>query len=177
LDGPSHLIVSRALHRSDSLIVRFLAGLALIEYCAFWRATSDGSAVNRALKRLAGIEPREHAHGSGFASRLAASEAMRKIDTLPIFTKSPTSGPFDLFTLTIEGRTPSDIHNWRLRDDEAEDLRPIPPKSTGKPPKPETAVVPPGPFLSASHARAKELLATEDYAMIVEMTKEEVARG
>lgn len=49
--NPEHLIVSRALHRSDSLIVRFLIGTALVEYCDFWRSSADGRAVYRALKR------------------------------------------------------------------------------------------------------------------------------
>jgi hypothetical protein len=103
---------------------------------------------------------------------------MRIIDGLPIFTKSPTSGPFNLFALVIEARTPSDIKNWQVRDDEAESVRPIP-KAPKPKPVPATAIVPtPDPFLARFHAQAKELLSDDDYAMIVEMTKEEeIDRG
>lgn len=177
--APAHLLVSRALHRADALTIRFLVGLALVEFCAFWVGTRDGAAVTRAFKRLAGIPPGQQAWGSGFASRLACSEPLRVVDTLPIFSRSPQTGSFDLFTLTIEGRTPSDVPNWRLRDDEAEDVRPIPPKSKVKPPMVAPAVVVPvpDPFLGTFHDRAKELLSADDYNLIVEMTKEEVARG
>ena len=98
---------------------------------------------------------------------------MRALDNLPIFSRSPQAGPFDLFTLTIEARTPSDIQNWRVRADETESVRPIP----ESPPKAKPAMVAvvsaPDPFLSAFHTKAKELLSDEDYNMLVEMTKEE----
>jgi len=116
----SHLLVNRGLQRSDIVTIRFLVGLALSEFCAFWRGTCDGAAVARALKKLAGFQPHEPAWGSGFASRLAICEPMRIVDGLPIFSHSPQSGPFDLFTFALEGRTPSDIRNWQVRSDEAE---------------------------------------------------------
>jgi hypothetical protein len=97
--NPEHLMISRSLSRSDSLTIRFLVALSLTEYCDFWRSSSDGRAVKRALIRLAGIERGEHPYGSGFASRLAACEALRVVDSLPIFAKNPPVGPFDLFSL------------------------------------------------------------------------------
>jgi hypothetical protein len=175
---PAHLMVSRALHRSDSLTIRFLVGLALVEFCGFWSSARDGAATTRGLKRLANIQPQEYAFGSGFASRLASSEAMRVLDALPIFSRNPESEPFDLFALTIEGRSPSDIRNWRVRDDQTEDVRPLPKSPPKTKPVPVTVSPVPDPFLSAFHARAKELLSAGDYETILEMTKEEeVARG
>jgi hypothetical protein len=171
-----HLLTNRALSRADSLLIRFLVALALVEFCSFWSGTRDGAATRRALKRLAGIPPHEEAWVSGFASRLAASEAMRVVDNLPIFAKMPQTGPFDLFVLPIEARSPSDIRNWQVRDGATEAMRPIPAAIKVKPP-PMAELPVPDPFLSAFHDRAKQLLGTDDYNMIVEMTKEEVARG
>jgi hypothetical protein len=173
----THLLADRALQRGDSLTIRFLIGLALSEFCTFWRGTSDGAAVTRALRKLAGFEPHENAWGSGFASKLAICEQMRILDSLPVFSRSPQSGPFNLFVVTVEGRTPSDIKNWQVRTGETEAIRPIPkppPKSMSKPP----VVVPaPDPFLSAFHTRAQELLAAEDYAMLKELAlQKEVGR-
>jgi hypothetical protein len=80
--------------------------------------------------------------------------------------------PFDLFLLTIEARIPSDIRNWRVHDDETESVRPIP-KSPSKPgPVPAPVSPTPDPFYGAFHSKAKELLAAEDYAMIMELAKE-----
>ena len=171
--SPAHLLVGRALNRADTLTIRFVVGLALVEFCAFWASTRDGAAVTRAFKRMAGIPLHERAWGTGFASRLASSEVMRAVDNLPIFSRSPQAGPFDLFTLTIEARTPSDIQNWRVRADETESVRPIPqsPPETETKPEPAAVLPAPDPFLGAFHDRAKELLPADDYNMIVEMTR------
>jgi hypothetical protein len=167
----THLFVSRALPRADALTIRFLVGLALSEFCAFWGRTRDGAAVRRALKKLAGFEPHENAWGTGLAGRLAICEPMRIVDSLPIFSRSPQSGPFDLFVVTVEGRSPSDIKNWQVRIGEPEVVRPIP-KPPPKP-KPEPAVVvsPSDPFFAAFHERAKELLPSADFELLCELAK------
>ena len=57
----NHLLVTRSLSRADTLTIRFVVGLALVEFCAFWASTRDGAAVTRAFKRMAGIPLHERA--------------------------------------------------------------------------------------------------------------------
>jgi hypothetical protein len=102
---PAHLLVQRALHRADTLHLRFLVGLSLVEYCLFWWNTHDGKGVADTLHQAAGYTPNENAWGSGFASRLAISPLL----------------------LPIEGRSPSDIPRLRTREgSEPEAGEPIP---------------------------------------------------
>jgi hypothetical protein len=79
------LLVKRALHRADTVTVRFLIGLSLVEYCLFWWHASDGKGVTDALRQAAGYSLDERVWGSAFASRLANSDLLRSVDQLPIF--------------------------------------------------------------------------------------------
>jgi hypothetical protein len=113
----SHLIVSRALKRVDTVIVKFLLSLALAEYVGFWRgkARHDGGALREAIIRLAAIEP-EAFWGITLASKLCASELFRALDTLPVFGPSPSQEPHTLFTLpAVRLRERSELPNWRPR--------------------------------------------------------------
>ena len=47
------------------MVVRFLIGLALTDYCLFWGSSHDGSSVRNALKRLANDEPGAGIWGTG----------------------------------------------------------------------------------------------------------------
>jgi hypothetical protein len=127
---PAHLLVKRALHRADTLHLRFLVGISLVEYSLFWWRATDGKGVTDALRQAAGYVPGENSWGSAFASRLAISELLLPIDRLPIFDPSPQAGPHILGTIKIVGRSPSDIPRWRIRpDDEPEAGEPIPKRS------------------------------------------------
>lgn len=172
-----HLIVSKSLARADVLIVRFLVSLALTEFCTFWTRASDGRAIGKELRKLAAYEPGENAWGSGFASRLALCEQLRGIDSLPIFGRTPQSGPFELFTLEATQQSPSDIGNWRMRGGQTETVKPVPPK---KKPAPMLAGRPPmlaepavDPFLTSFYARARELLDGETFAALETLCREE----
>jgi hypothetical protein len=144
-----HVLVSRLLARADAFAIRFLVSLSLIEYCLYWNATTDGHGVQRALRELAGYAATESAWGSSFASRLAISEPMRALDSLPIFGRTPTAGPHALFDFKAALRTPSDIRGWRMRNGESESLDPLPPKSPKK-----TAREPAKPFPEPSNPPA-----------------------
>ena len=116
----SHPLVARSLANADALILRFLVGIALGEYCMFWGQTSDGAAVRNALKKLAGFAAGDRAWGTQFASRLADCGAMKAVDALPVYSpmgeiNSPIgeTGPFPLFTFEATLRSPSDIPRWR----------------------------------------------------------------
>ena len=107
-----HVLVSRALHRADSLTIRFFAGLSLVEFCGYWERSRDGKATHKALLELCGCRPEQRLFGSGLASQLAASPALQTIDKLPIFGLGNESGPFPLFALDAKLRTPSDVAGW-----------------------------------------------------------------
>ena len=107
-----HVLVAKALHRADSLIIRFFAGLALVEFCGYWERSRDGKATHKALLELCGCRPEQRLFGSGLASQLAASPALQTIDNLPIFGVRNESGPWSLFTLTAQLRVPSDVAGW-----------------------------------------------------------------
>jgi hypothetical protein len=164
-----HLLVSRALQRADNLTVRFLAGLALVEFCLFWGDTRDGASVRNELKRLAGFTAGDRAWGSSFASGLAISEPMRVVDTLPIFGRTPEPGPHGLFGVEVAQRSPSDIRNWATNG-QAEVLQPLPPKAP-KTIQPPTVVQAPDPFFETFHQRAKDLLSPEDFGVLEEMAR------
>jgi hypothetical protein len=87
-----HLLVNRALARADTLSIRFLVSLSLVEFVQFWGGSRDGAAVRNALKKIAGFSPGDQAWGSQFASKLAITEKMKVIDTMPIFGRSPSPG-------------------------------------------------------------------------------------
>jgi hypothetical protein len=169
-----HLLVSKALARADALTIRFLIALSLVEFCLFWSSARDGASVRNELKRLAGFTPGSQAWGTSFASGLAISEPLRIIDTLPIFGRTPESGPFTLFEFSAAMRSPSDVTNWARNGQEV--VRPIPPK----PPKTvhvssgDTIIAPavtPNLFLVEFHRRAQELLSKEDYSVLEELAK------
>ena len=171
-----HLIVSRALSRSDSVVLRFLIALSLVEFCLFWGDTRDGASVRNELKRLGGFTPGSQAWGTSFASGLAISEPMRVVDTLPIFGRSPEAGPFPLLEFEAPMRSPSDIRNWQARNGQAEVLKPLPPKApkTVNVSSEDTVIAPaasPDPFLTAFHRAAKEMLSAEDFAVLEELAK------
>jgi hypothetical protein len=164
----NHLLVSRALQRTDALTVRFLTALALIEFCQFWANARDGASVCRELRKLAGFAPSENAFGSAFASRLSISETMRTIDALAIFGRSPEHGPHELFSFEAAQRSPSDVTNWRSKNGQTEAVKPVPPKPKS-PPVPVLPAATPDPFLSAFYQSAKSLLSAEDIAVLEEM--------
>ena len=107
-----HVLVAKALHRADSVTIRFFAGLSLVEFCGYWERSRDGKATHKAFLELCGCRPEQRLFGSGLASQLAASPALQTIDNLPIFGVRNESGPWSLFTLTAQLRTPSDIAGW-----------------------------------------------------------------
>ena len=115
----SHPLVARSLGSADTLVIRFLIGLALGEYVLFWGSSHDGSAIRNALKKLAGIEPGAQIWGTAFASRLANCEALSILDTLPIYLPMGENGPFPLFALEAVMKTPSDIPRWRVKGEKA----------------------------------------------------------
>jgi hypothetical protein len=165
-----HLLVSRALLRADTLTIRFLIALSLVEFCAFWSGSRDGSAVRNELKKIAGFTPGDQAWGSAFASRLSIALPMRVVDDLPIFSRDPKTGDsFKLFSFEAAQRVPSDITNWRAKDGHEEVVRPLPPK----PRKPALAasIATPDPFLSAFYERAKEVLTIDEFAAITDLAR------
>ena len=109
-----NLLVDRALRRTDALTLRFLTCLALVEFCTFWGGQSnDGKATTRAIRKIADLEKGAPAWGTGFASKLAASEELRSLDKLPIFGTKSSAGPFELFTFEANLRSPSDVAGWQ----------------------------------------------------------------
>jgi hypothetical protein len=170
----SHLLVSKALARADTLFVRFLVALSLVEFCLFWNASTDGRGVTRALRQLAGYTPQERSWGSGFVSRLAICEPMRAVDALPIFGAKPTDGRHSLFEFKAELRSPSDIRNWCRRNGETEVLEPLPSKpkkAPGKPGEPPTSS-PQQQFLEAFHAVAREALDASTFSSLTDLARE-----
>jgi hypothetical protein len=172
----NHLIVSRACQRADTVVVRFLLGLALVEFTQFWGHSRDGASVNRELRKLAGFEPAENAFGSAYASRLAICDSMRLVDNLPIYGREPKKGPFDLFEFEVAQRSPSDIKNWRAKNGQAEILKPLParPKTSQTP-----AVVVPAHdlFFEAFHATARSVLDEATFQTLVDLAKGDVTAG
>jgi hypothetical protein len=168
-----HLLVSKALARADTLTIRFLISLSLTEFCLFWSSARDGAVIRNELKKIAGFAPGDQAWGSAFASRLAISEPMRVIDSLPIYGKSPEAGPFELFSLEVPQRSPSDITNWRFKNGQAETVKPLlprPPKQKQEPAS-VVAVAVPDPFLASFHATAKEILDEATFRSLEELSK------
>jgi hypothetical protein len=169
----SHLLVSKALARADTLAIRFLVALSLVEFCLFWNASTDGRGVTRALRQLAGYTPQERSWGSGFASRLAISEAMRVVDVLPIFGAKPTDGKHSLFEFKALLRSPSDIRNWCRRNGETEVLEPLPPKAKKAPAKPDEPPPrsPQQQFYQEFYAVAREALDASTFNALEELTQ------
>jgi hypothetical protein len=166
-----HLIVSRALQRADNLAIRFLIALSLVEFCSFWGTSRDGAAVRNELKRLAGYSPGDQAWGTAFASRLAVCEPMRVIDGFPLFGREPQCGPFTLLELDLPMRSPSDITNWRAKNGTVEVLKPIPPKPPRTSQEPAALVQAPDPFFEAFHRQARELLDSETFAALEDLSR------
>jgi hypothetical protein len=165
------------LARGDAMAVRFFASLSLVEYCLFWFGTTDGNGITRALRLLAGYTPAETAWGSGFASRLSICEPMRALDVLPIFGRSPVSGPHTLFEFKAELTTPSDIRGWKMRDGESETLAPLPPQPKKSARANPLAAGPPPPdptqlFNAIFHATAREVLDGPSFEAIEQFTRE-----
>jgi hypothetical protein len=110
----SHLMVSRSLKRSDTLIVRFLLCMALAEYTGFWANRRDGRAVKAALVQATGLQSERG--GIALASSLAATEFLRALDVIPIFGPDPSDQTHQLVTLPgVPLLVMSDIPNWRAR--------------------------------------------------------------
>jgi hypothetical protein len=113
----AHLLVSRSLKRADSLLLRFIISLAIVEYLQFWGNAPDGKPLRAAILRTAKIEG-EGYFGISLASKLAASELLRSLDSMPIFGPTPVSTTHTLFTfhatLMVESRTA----NWNRRQEE-----------------------------------------------------------
>ena len=168
----SHLLVSKSLLRSDSLLIRFLVAQSLTEFCWAWRQSNDFRSVERALKWIAGMDEESKIFGTGFTSALAASDALRIIDSLPVFGRSGEAGPFELFAFTAPLATPSNILGWR----EGVAGEPLPPQ----PPKPKAVVGPEpvaviDPFLASFHKHAGELLDAETFEALSALAKGEPA--
>jgi hypothetical protein len=168
-----HLLVSKALLRADSLLIRFLVSLSLTEFCWAWRQSNDFRAVERALKQIAGMDEESKIFGTGFTSALAASDTLRVIDSLPIFGRSDEVGPFKLFDFTAPLSTPSNILGWR----EGVAGSPLPPQQ----PQPKAVVAPQpvviDPFLASFHKHAGELLDSETFEALTELAKGEPANA
>jgi hypothetical protein len=103
-----------ALMRADVETIRFAVGLSLVEWTLFWARARDGQGVRTALRNLAGYTPEENAWGSGFATRLATCAAMRAVDKLPIFLRSPSLERHPLLSFSAIVVSPSDVRNWAL---------------------------------------------------------------
>ena len=108
----SHLLISKSLQRADSLLIRFLVALSLTEFCWAWRQSNDFRAVERALKQIAGMDAESKVFGSGFVSKLAASDAARH-RRIAVFGRGGEAGPFALFSFQAPLSTPSTILGWR----------------------------------------------------------------
>jgi hypothetical protein len=113
-----------ALMRADVETIRFAVGLALVEWTLYWERARDGQGVCTALRNLAGYAADERAWGSGFATRLANCAAMRAVDKLPIFLRSPSLERHPLFSFNAIVRVPSDVHKWALG--QTEEPHPLP---------------------------------------------------
>jgi len=177
-----HILVNRALRRADTFAIRFLIGIALVEYSLFWWHSSDGKGVTDALRQAAGYSPDESAWGRGFASRLAISDFLRPVDQLPIFGASPKTGPHLIGEFKALTRHPSDIPRWRSSSNAPPEGERIPTKK----PKPSrgSRVVPPGslttsapPAPAPSFAEtflqcSRETLDTATLTALTELTKE-----
>ena len=170
----SHLLVSKALARADTMSIRFLVALSLVEFCLFWASATDGRGITRALRHMAGYGPQERSWGSGFASRLAVSEPMRSLDTLPIFGPTAADGRHLLFELKAELRSPSDIRNWQLRNGATEDVGPLPPKPKKQPARPSepAPASPQQQFYEAFHLVAREALDQATFSSLTELARE-----
>jgi len=170
----SHLLVSKALARADTMSIRFLVALSLVEFCLVWANATDGRGITRALRRMAGYGPQERSWGSGFASRLAVSEPMRSLDALPIFGPTPAEGRHLLFEFKAQLRSPSDIRNWRLRNGATEEVSPLPrklKKQPARPPEPALAS-PQQQFLEAFHAVAQGALDASTFSSLTDLARE-----
>jgi hypothetical protein len=181
-----HILVNRSLHRADTFAIRFLIGLALVEYSLFWWHASDGKGVNDALRQAAGYAPDESAWGRGFASRLAISDFLRPVDQLPIFGASPKAGPHRIAEFKAVLRHPSDILRWRSSNASPEGER-IPTKKP-KPSRGPDDVAAPGPLITSGAAPSpapsfaetflqcsRETLDTATLAALTELTRERLS--
>jgi hypothetical protein len=174
----THLLVNRALHRADSVIIKFLIGMSLVEYTIFWWRTDDGQAVVKVLREMAGYASDERAWGSGFASRLAISGLLRSVDQLPIFGPSPQDGPHLIGELKAALKHPSDILRWRVGAPEGE---PVKRKPKAKP-APEAvrteATAPPRvpSFADTFLTCSKEVLDVGTLATLTELIKERLTQ-
>ena len=167
----SHLLVSRALLRADSLLIRFLVSQSLTEFCWAWKQSRDFKAIEQAFKRIAGMDEESRIFGSGFTSALAASDTMRVIDSLPIYGREPIDGPHELFSFTTPLFTPSNILGWR----EGVAGEPLPPPPPRPAQTPAIAVQAPDPFLTSFYKQARELLDGETFAALEELSGKEPA--
>jgi hypothetical protein len=167
----NQLLVCKALARADTLCIRFLVALSLVEWCLFWASATDGRGITRALRHMAGYGPQERSWGSGFASRLAVSLPMRSVDAIPIFGATPVDGRHLLFEFQAELRSPSDIRNWRSSNGAIEEVAPLPPKRRKEPARPpETAPASPQQqFYEAFHAVAREALDASTFSTLEEL--------
>jgi hypothetical protein len=182
-----HLLVDRALHRADTVTIKFLIGLSLIEYIVFWWRTHDGQGVTKALREAAGYAPDERAWGSAFASRLAISDFLRSVDQLPIFGANPQSGPHKLGELKAVLSHPSDIPRWRLEAPGGEPVRSKAKAVTGatcrksRDGRATAAAAPPAPaprvpsFAETFLGCARETLDTATVTALTELTKERLS--
>jgi hypothetical protein len=175
----THLLVNRSLHRADTFAIRFLIGLSLVEYSLFWWHVSDGRGVTDALRQAAGYRSDERSWGSGFASRLAISELLRSVDTLPIFGASPKAGPHRIGEFKAVTRHPSDIPRWRSSSaPEGEQIPKKPKLSRGSrvvAPEPLTTPAAPSPVSSFPETFlvcARETLDVATITALTELTKE-----
>jgi hypothetical protein len=172
----THILVNRSLHRADTFAIRFLIGLSLVEFTIFWWHSGDGRGVTAALRAAAGYAPDENAWGSGFASRLANSELLRSVDTLPIFGASPKSGRHPIGEFQAVLRHPSDIPRWRIA---SADGSPVAKKPKVKP-APEAgriAEITPAPVKTPTFAEVfiqccKETLDAATLTALTELTRE-----
>jgi hypothetical protein len=169
----THILVNRALRRADTVTIKFLIGLSLVEYTLYWFRASDGKGVNDALREAAGYALDENVWGSGFASRLAISSLLRSIDALPIFGASPKAGPHIIGELRTVLRHPSDIPRWRFG---APDGQPVSKKAKARPmPHAEKAEKAPS-FSEVFLECSREVLDTATIATLTDLTKERLTQ-
>jgi hypothetical protein len=175
----THLLVKRALHRADTVTIKFLIGLSLVEYCLFSWHASDGKGVTDALRQAAGYSLDERAWGSAFASRLTNSDLLRPVDQLPIFGASPKIGPHRIGEFKAVTQHPSDIPRWRSGSLSGERIPSTKPKQSrgSRVVAPGSLTTPAQPSPIPSFAEtflqcAREILDTATLASLIELTKE-----
>jgi hypothetical protein len=110
-----HVLVTRALARADSLLIRHLCAQGLSDFCRWFDDKRDGHAITGAIRSLCGIPRNAMLSQSAFSTRLATCEAFRTLDKIPIYGPRAKEGPFALFRFTVALRDPSDIPNWQVK--------------------------------------------------------------